>query len=101
MITDANILIKAVRIYVGKKIGAKACGSKNKLELEPWWKRRIKKTINEVRKYLNILEHHQRGEIKRKGKYQELERKNNIKKRGRDKNSETATSCKNSNAEDI
>ena len=33
-ITDANILIKAVIVYEGKKIGLKACGSKNKKELE-------------------------------------------------------------------
>ena len=33
-----NILIKAVIVYVGKKIGLKACVSKNKNELEPWWK---------------------------------------------------------------
>ena len=31
-ITDTNILIKAVTVYVGKKIGLKACGSKNKKE---------------------------------------------------------------------
>ena len=29
-ITDINILIKAVIVYLGKKIGLKACGSKNK-----------------------------------------------------------------------
>ena len=40
-ITEANILIKAVIVYVGRKIGLKGCGSKN--EKEPWWKRRIKK----------------------------------------------------------
>ena len=36
-ITDTNILIKAVVVYVGKKIGLKTFGS--------WWKRRIKKPI--------------------------------------------------------
>ena len=82
-ITDANILGKAVLVYIGKKIGLKACGSKNKEESEPWWKRRIKKSINKVRQHKNILERHQRGEIKRKGKYEELERKYNIKKKGR------------------
>ena len=50
--------------------------------MEPWWKRRTKKLINKVRKHLNILEHHQRGEIRRKEKYEELERKYNIKKKG-------------------
>ena len=42
-ITDTNILIKAAIVYVEKKIDLKACRSKNKKELEPWWKRRIKK----------------------------------------------------------
>ena len=41
-ITDTDILIKAVIVYVGKKIGFKACGSKNKKESEAWWKRRMK-----------------------------------------------------------
>ena len=35
-ITNTNILIKAVIVYVGKKIGFKASGSKNKKESEPW-----------------------------------------------------------------
>ena len=50
-IADTNILTKAVTVYVGKKIGLKACGSKNKKELEPWGKRRIKKLINKVTKH--------------------------------------------------
>ena len=37
-----------------------------------------KKTINEVKKQINILERCQRGEISRKDKYQELERKYSI-----------------------
>ena len=43
-ITDTNILIKAVIVYVAKKIGLKAYEGKNKKEKETWWKRRIKKT---------------------------------------------------------
>ena len=81
-ITDTNVLIKAVIVYVGKKIGLKACESKNKKEWEPWWKRRIKKSINKVRQHIIILEHHQREDIKRTEKYEELERKYNIKKNG-------------------
>ena len=80
-ITHTNILIKAVLVYVGKKIGLKAWGSKNKKESEPWWKRKIK-SINKVRKDINILERDQRGEIKRKEKYEELKRKYNTKKKG-------------------
>ena len=56
-IRDTNILIKAVIVYVGKNIGLKACESKNEKELKPWWKRRIK-TINEIKKQVNILERH-------------------------------------------
>ena len=48
--------------------------------MEPWWKIRITKTINEVSKHINILECHQRGEIRRKENNEELER--NIKKKG-------------------
>ena len=81
-ITDTNILIKATIVYVGKKIGLKTCGSKNKKESEPWWKRKIKKLINKVKKHINILERHQRGEIRRKEKHMELERKYNITKKG-------------------
>ena len=42
-ITDTNILIKAVTVYVGKKIDPKSCGNKNEKESKPWWKKRIKK----------------------------------------------------------
>ena len=46
------------------------------------WKRRIKKSINKVKKGINILERHQRGEIRRKEKGEELEGKCFIKKYG-------------------
>ena len=42
-IIDTNILIKAVVVFVGKKIYLKVCGSKNKKESKIWWKRGIKK----------------------------------------------------------
>ena len=103
-ITDTNILIKAVIVYVGKKIDLKACGSKNKKESEPWWRRRIKKSVNKVRKHINISEHHQRGEVKRKEKYEQLKRKYNIKKkriRRGERRAETGTPCKNSKSEEI
>ena len=75
-IADANILIKAVIVCVGKNIGLKACGGKNKKESKHWWKKRIKRLINKVRKHINIL----RGEIRREEQHKELERKYNIKK---------------------
>ena len=58
-VTDTNILIKSVTVYVG------ACGNKNEKESEPWWKRRIKTSINKVRKIINISKRHQRGETRK------------------------------------
>ena len=49
---------------------------------EPWWKRRIKGTIEELRKHVNILQRKKRGELTRKERYKELERKYQIKKKG-------------------
>ena len=34
-ITDTNILLKQVIVYVGKKVGLKAWGSENKKKSEP------------------------------------------------------------------
>ena len=49
----------------------------------PAGKEGLKKTTkNEVRKQINILDCHQRGEICGEEKYEELERKNNTKKKG-------------------
>ena len=36
--------------------------------------KKVEKMINEVRKHINFLEHHRRGEIRTKEKYQELKR---------------------------
>ena len=85
-------------VYVGKKIGLKACGNKINKESDPWWKRRIKKMANEVRKHINILEYHQTGEIRKKkipGTWKEVY---HIEKRGR--RGETEAPCKNSKAEE-
>ena len=72
-IVDTNILIKAVIVYIGKEIDLKASGSENKKESESWWKRRIKKYINKVRKHINIKECHQR-EVRRKENIRNLKK---------------------------
>ena len=72
-IVDTNILIKAVIVYIGKEIDLKASGSENKKESESWWKRRIKKQINKVRKHINIKECHQR-EVRRKENIRNLKK---------------------------
>ena len=63
-ITDTNIFKKTVIVYVGKKIGLKACGSKNKKESEPWWKRRI----NKIDKQSQEAHKHLRTSPKRRDK---------------------------------
>ena len=40
---------------------------------EPWWKRRMKQTILELQKHINILERKKRGENKRKEEYRVIE----------------------------
>ena len=51
---------------------------------EPWWKRRIKNYINNVRRDINRLERERRGETGGKGKrkIKELDTKYRVKKKG-------------------
>ena len=51
-ITDTNILIKAVIVYVGKRLALKLVEVKIKRKRNPGGKG-LKKAINEVRKHIN------------------------------------------------
>lgn len=68
-------------VYVGKKLGIKNTKRGYGMK-EPWWKRRIKQSINEVRKHINILERRKRGETMKENKYIEISRKYSITKKG-------------------
>ena len=68
--------------YVGQKVGLKAKDNRPERNTEPFWKRRIREKINEIRKHINILERHKRNEIRKKEKYNSLEQKYHIKKKG-------------------
>ena len=57
-------------------------GCEEKGSKEPRWKRRIKDSIAELRRHVNIPERSKQGQLKRKEKYTKLERKCNIKQRG-------------------
>ena len=57
-------------------------GCEGKGSKEPRWKRRIKDSIAELRRHVNIPERSKQGQLKRKEKYTKLERKCNIKQRG-------------------
>ena len=81
-ITETNKLIGACAIFVGRKVGLKPNQRKGNTVKEPWWKRRIPPSIQELRKHINILERKRRGEIKKKEKYKVIEHKYRVKKKG-------------------
>ncbi|XP_063599202.1 uncharacterized protein LOC134775604 [Penaeus indicus] len=69
-------------ILIGRKLGLKPYRKRANGMKEPWWKRRIKVSIKEIRKHINILERKERGDLKRMEKYKELEQKYRIKRKG-------------------
>ena len=81
-ITETNRLIRACAIFVGRKVGLKPKQRRGNPVKEPWWKRRIQQSIQELRKHINILERKKRGEIKKKEKYKVIEHKYRVKKKG-------------------
>ena len=48
----------------------------------PWWQRRIEGDIRRIRKDINVLERGKRGELRKSGKMERLEKKYNIKGKG-------------------
>ena len=81
-ITDTNKLINAVSVYIARKVGLKTGPTTASNNKEPWWKRRIKNSINELRRHINILERNRRGEVRKKGKYLEVAKKYKMKEKG-------------------
>ena len=84
VITDSirhtNKMIKAAAVYIGEQMGLKRklVGKKS----EPWWKRRIEEDIKRVRKNVNILERYMKNELNNINKYNRLDRKYHLKKKG-------------------
>ena len=54
-ITKTNRLITACAIFVRRKVGLKPNQRRGNLVKEPWWKRRIHQSIQELRKHINTL----------------------------------------------
>ena len=81
-ITDTNKLINATAIYIARQVGIKTSGHEGKGSKDPRWKRRIKDSIAELRRHVNILERSKQGKLKRKEKYTKLERRYNIIQKG-------------------
>ena len=60
-ITETGRLIRACAIFVGRKVSLKPKQRRGNPVKELWWKRRIKQSIQELRKYIKILKRKKRG----------------------------------------
>ncbi|XP_067023908.1 uncharacterized protein [Acropora muricata] len=78
--TETNNLINAASMYVAKELGLKQTTQKQ--SKMPWWQRRIEGGIKRIRKDINLLEREKRGELRKSGKMEQLEKKYNIKGKG-------------------
>ena len=83
-ITETNDLVYASSVFIARKIGLRSTSSEKREPKEPWWKRRIKTSISEIRKHINVFERKKRGEKLKREKYAELERKYRVKVKGLD-----------------
>ena len=79
-ITETSNLINAASMYVVKELGLKQTTQKQ--SKMPWWQRRIEEDIKRIRKDINLLEREKRGELRKSGKMEQLEKKYNIKGKG-------------------
>ena len=80
-ITERNNFIVATSLWIAKEIGLNK-HIKSVAKQEPWWKRRIKESIIELRKYINIFQRQHNGEIRKLKKYNELVKKYTVKDKG-------------------
>ena len=78
-ITEMSNLINAASIYVAKELGLKQTTQKQ--SKMPWWQRRIEGDIKRIRKDINRLERVKRGELRKRGKMEQLEKKYYIKRK--------------------
>ena len=81
-ITESRNLIQAASSLVGELLGAKKSTTKPKQE--PWWKRRIEKDIEFLRKDMSVIESWFSGKWKNRSKVkmEYLNRKYHLKKLG-------------------
>ena len=80
-IIETNRLIRGCFIFVGKKVDIKPNKRRGNAVKVPWWRRRIKQSVQELQKHINILERKKREEIKKKQKYRVIEDKYRVKKK--------------------
>ena len=79
-VTETNDLINAVAVYVSQRLGLKQ--RKDEVSQEPFWKRRIQRDINELRKTVGKLDRYLRGQIKDVKKLEQIFKKHYVKRKG-------------------
>ena len=79
-VTETNDLINAVAVYVSHRLGLKQ--RKDKVSQEPYWKRRIQRDINELRRTVGKLHRYAKGQIKNMKKLEQIFKKHHVKKKG-------------------
>ena len=81
-ITETNDLIYAASVYIAKRVGLRKATNDKNTPKEPWWRRRIQQSINEIRKHISTLERKRKGERITEAKYADIERKYRVKAKG-------------------
>ena len=79
-ITETNDLLLAIGRVVARRLGVKR--NERKPKTEPWWKKRIKLQISQLRKDLRRLERLKSGELQNITVREGLERRYYLKKKG-------------------
>ena len=72
--TEINALLRAADVWIAHTLGLKRSAQRKRTD-EPWWKRRIQGDIKVLRRHINILEREKRGEMKKRGRFRELDNK--------------------------
>ena len=80
-ITQTNSLLRAASTLVGEILGLTIRGRIYQ-QKEPWWKRRIERSIKELRKHISILDRERKGELRSRMKYLELNKQYKLDKKG-------------------
>ena len=80
-ITETNNLMRAISTFVAEKLGLKK-GRRENQHKEPWWKRRIERDINELRKHISIMDRERKGELRSRRTYQEIMKKYQVDRKG-------------------
>ena len=81
-ITETNNLLIACSVWMAKKLGLKKPKKDDNKNPEPWWKRRIESSINDINKCINLLTRYKNGEVKTSNKIKKLYTRFRIKSKG-------------------